>query len=63
MDEPAAFSATYHNTKNVLGRKVLQVILEVPIEKSAQVYDVLGWPDPATPIWVGVARLQEPDGA
>ena len=56
----AVFEATYHNTKNVLGRKVMQVILEVPIEKSATVYDALGWPDPAAPCWVAVARLEQP---
>lgn len=59
MENPAAFKATFHNTKNVLGRKVLQIILEIPIEGSSQVHDVLGYPDPATPIWVAVARLKE----
>lgn len=57
MDD-AAFKATFHNTKNVLGRKVLQVILEVPIEKSSEVHDILGWPDPATEKWVAVAVLK-----
>ena len=57
----AVFRAAYHNTKNVLGRKVMQVILEVPIESAASVYDVLGWPDPAAPCWVAVARLKQPE--
>lgn len=55
----AVFRATFHNTKNVLGRKVLQVILEVPIEESSRVHDVLGYPDTAKTIWVAVARLKE----
>lgn len=58
MDD-AVFQATYHNTKNVLGRKVMQVVLEVPIEQSQGVYDVLGWPDPAAPKWVAVAVLKQ----
>lgn len=62
MDDAAAFRATFHNTKNVLGRKVLQIILEVPIERSVEVHSVLGWPDPATEKWVAVALLK-PDAA
>lgn len=61
MDDAAAFRATFHTTKNVLGRKVLQVILETPIEESARVFDVLGYPDPAAPKWVAVALLKEPE--
>lgn len=54
-----AFSATFHTTKFVLGRKVMQVILEVPMEKANEVYDVLGYPNPAESKWVGVALLKE----
>ena len=62
MDD-AVFEATFHTTKNVLGRKVLQVILETPIENSGRVFDVLGYPDPAAPKWVAVALLKKPDAA
>jgi hypothetical protein len=61
MDNAAAFKATFHNTKLVMGRSVLQIILEVPIEQQKQVYDALGYPNPANTTWVGVARLQEPE--
>lgn len=55
----AVFKATYANFKNVQGRKVLQIILEVPIEKAHEVLDVLGMPT-AGDTWVAVAKLQEP---
>lgn len=59
MDD-AAFKATFHNIKNVMGRKVAQIILEVPIEQAPMVTRALGWPDPNNPAWVGVARMEEP---
>lgn len=55
----AAFKATFHNIKNVMGRKVAQVILEVPIEQAPAVTRALGWPDPQNPAWVGVALMKE----
>ena len=55
----AAFKATFHNIKNVMGRKVAQIILEVPIEEASSVTRVLGWPDPTNPRWVGVALLRD----
>lgn len=60
-DKPAAFDATFHNTKLVMGRGVMQVILEVPLEKQGAVYAALGYPNPASPAWVAVAKLQEPE--
>ena len=57
----AAFKATFHNIKNVMGRKVAQIILEVPIEQAPSVTRALGWPDPNNPAWVGVAKLTDPD--
>jgi len=53
------FRATYHNTKNVLGRKCLQVILEVPLEQAGEVYDILGYPTPHESKWVAVALLKD----
>jgi hypothetical protein len=60
MDNAAAFKASFHNTKLVMGRGVLQIILEVPLEQQAMVYDALGYPNPASESWVAVAKLQEP---
>lgn len=57
MDDAAAFRATFCNLKNIAGRKVVQVVCEVPVEQANQVVDVLGWPDPANPKWVAIALL------
>lgn len=59
MDQATAFRATFHNIRIVMGRKMLQVVLETPIENASQVTDILGWPDPSNPKWVGVALLNE----
>ena len=56
----AAFKATFHNIKNVMGRKTAQIILEVPIEQAPAVTRALGWPDPSNPAWVAVARMEPP---
>jgi hypothetical protein len=53
-----AFRATYSDFKLVRTRKVVQIVLEVPLEQSNEVLDVLGgMPDPSQESWVGVARL------
>ena len=58
MKSPAAFQATYADWRLVKGRKVCQIILEVPLEAANAVLDVLGgMPDPAQSLWLGVARL------
>jgi acid phosphatase family membrane protein YuiD len=57
-NKPAAFQATYANFKNVQSRKVLQIILEVPIENAHQVFSVLGMPNSHESAWVAVARLE-----
>ena len=59
MDRATAFKATFHNIKNVMGRKIAQVILEVPLEQALEVTDILGWPDPNNPKWVAVCLLNE----
>lgn len=60
-EEAAAFKATFHNYKFVLGRKVMQVILEVPLEDSQRVQTILGAPHPGAEQWVGCARLNNDD--
>ena len=59
MNQAAAFKATFHNIRNVMGRKVVQVICEVPIEEGSKVTDILGWPDPSNPKWIVIALLNE----
>jgi hypothetical protein len=57
MENSAAIRATFCNLKNIAGRKVVQVICEVPVEQAGQVYEALGWPDASNPKWVAIAML------
>lgn len=56
-----AIKAEFANFKRIASRKVCQIILEVPEEHTKQVFDILGYPNSSESIWVGVARLQEPE--
>jgi hypothetical protein len=58
-----AFQATYSDFKLVKTRKVVQIVLEVPVEHANIVLDVLGgMPDPSKESWVGVALI-DPNAA
>lgn len=59
MSEPRVIRADYSNWRPVAGRKVLQLILEVPIEQTADVMKKLGFPLPGESKWVAVALLNE----
>ena len=63
MKPPAAFRASYSDWKLIRTRKVVQIVLEVPVEEADAAYQVLGgMPNPAESFWCAVARLQ-PDTA
>lgn len=54
----AAFRATYSDWKVIKGRKVVQVVFELPLEQADQAYQVLGgMPIAAHEIWCGIAKL------
>lgn len=54
----AVFRATYSDWKVVKGRKVVQVVLELPLETADEAYRVLGgMPIAASEVWCAVARL------
>jgi hypothetical protein len=59
MTAPAAiFRATYSDFRLVKGRKVVQLVFEVPLEESNKSYEVLGgMPNPAAEVWCAIARL------
>lgn len=57
MPSPAAIKATYADYRRVKGRKVLQLILEVPLEQAPRVHEAFGEPLPDGSTWVGVARI------
>lgn len=43
----------------VKGRKVLQIICEVPLEEQGRVFEALGAPMPDAEAWVAIARLRD----
>lgn len=55
----AAIKATYSDYRRVKGRKVLQLIFEVPIEQAPEVHQAFGEPAPDGSMWVAIARLAE----
>lgn len=61
-DEPAAFKATFHNFKIILGRGVVQWIFETPMEQLPLILEVTGAPKPGEEAWFGIARLTDEAG-
>lgn len=60
MDQ-AAFSASYSDWRVVKGRKVVQIVLEVPLEAANHAYNVLGgMPNPGEEKWFAIARMKQP---
>ena len=64
-----AIAGTYSDLKFIKSRSVAQVVVEVPIERAADVVALFGTPQPGGEVWVGMARLKdnpnaagEPDG-
>jgi hypothetical protein len=53
-----AIPATFAKFQQVSGRKVLQLVFEVPIEAAKQAFDLLGYPTPGTESWVAIAPLK-----
>lgn len=57
MSEPRVIQADYSNWRTVAGRKVLQLVFEVPIEQTADVMEKLGVPMPGENKWCAIALL------
>jgi hypothetical protein len=56
----SAFDATFADFRLVKGRKVCQVILEIPIEAANHALSILGGiPNPEKTTWVGVAAIKK----
>ncbi len=56
----AILSGTYHDLKFIQGRKCVQIIIELPIEAGQSLVNAFGTPNPASPIWLAIARLENP---
>lgn len=52
-----AILGTYSDFKLVKTRSVIQVVIEVPVERSKEVTDLLGMPMPGSEIHIGFARI------
>lgn len=64
MTDAAAFQATFVKTVPVGGRKVVQFVFEVPVEKATDALNMLGgFPNSAESVWCGIARLVKPEEA
>ena len=64
VDEPAPDNSdsavvrgTYADLKFIKTRKVVQMVIEMPIEAGAAVVEVFGVPQPDQEVWCAVARL------
>lgn len=58
MTDAAAFQACFTDWRLIKGRKVVQVVFEIPLELADQAYKALGgMPDPGKSVWCAVARL------
>ena len=58
MTDQAVIQATFSDWRTVKGRKQLQLIFEVPLERQAEVLNMLGAPMPEAEIWCAIARLE-----
>src|SRR3954466_2743835 len=55
----AVTQGTFADFRLIKGRKVCQIVIEVPIEQADQALAALGgFPQPATEAWVAIARLE-----
>lgn len=57
MTAPAVISAYYTHAEFKPGLKVCRLVFEIPQEKRKEFFDAFGYPDPANPIPVAIARL------
>ena len=55
----AAIQATYSDLKIIKGRKVCQVVCEIPLEQAEGFIAAFGMPNPAAETWVAIARLNK----
>lgn len=58
MTEYAAIQASFANIRIIQGRKVLQLVFEVPVEDAPKITAALGWPNPAEPARCAIAKLK-----
>ena len=57
MAAPAAIQGDFVDLRFVKGRKVCQIVIEIPIEAGASFVAAFGTPDPSKSVPVAIARL------
>lgn len=55
--KPAAIQGVYADLKTIKSRSTVQIIIECPIERGAEIVEAFGFPQPAGEVHVVVARL------
>lgn len=60
MSAPAAISGCFADYRLVKSRSVLQLVVEVPVERQEEAFAALGYPVPGAEIHVALARLVAP---
>lgn len=56
-----AFAATFVGLQPIAGRKVYKLVFEIATEQATKAVEILGGlPDPANPVWAGIARMESP---
>lgn len=59
MADPAIILGTFADLKTVKTRSVVQLIVEVPIERGKQVVEAFGFPQPGAEVPVAVTRVKD----
>lgn len=57
MTDKAAIAGVYSDLKPVKTRGVLQIVIEVPMERADEVTRAFGWPQQGESQWLAVARM------
>lgn len=57
MTANAVVAGTFADLKTVKSRSVVQMVIEIPIERGASVVEMFGFPQPGEEVPVAVARL------
>src|ERR1019366_715702 len=57
MNTPRAIDGDFADVRSVKTRSVIQMIIEIPIERGEELIRMFGFPQPGKPVRVAVARL------
>lgn len=57
MTKQAVAQGVFAELKSVKTRSVVQMVIEIPIERAAEIVEAFGFPQPGSEVHVAVARL------